>query len=120
MGEFVFPETIKMMGQWGEGGGGGGGEKKGMETDKKEKTEKTISSKTEKKSLFDKFSHSNISAELSMAQVFGLDIELGNIYSAEKVIKLISNHLYSCISDRELVKALTYKKQILLKHLHCS
>ena len=45
MGEFVFPETIKMIGQWGEGDGGGGGEKKGMVMDKKEKTGKTVPSK---------------------------------------------------------------------------
>ena len=90
----------------GEGDGGGGGEKKGMVMDKKEKTGKTVPSKTDKKSHFDKFSHGNISADLSIAQVFGLEIELGHIYCTEKVIilvdLLISKYLYPCISENLL------------------
>ena len=68
MGEFVFPETIKRMGQWGQSGG----EEKKMKEREMEKGNKSaggIKDDDMKGIIFRNMSHNNLSQELSIAQV---------------------------------------------------
>ena len=65
MGEFVFPETIRRIGNWDEEGGGKEKEKE----QKKENTRKVPRKTNENMTLLKKISHNNLSFELSISQV---------------------------------------------------
>ena len=68
MGEFVFPETIKRMGQWGESGGEER-KLKEREIQNGSKSAGMIKKDHVKETVFGNMSHNNFSQELSIAQV---------------------------------------------------
>ena len=65
MGEFVFPETIKRMGQW----GAGGAEERKLKEREIKSENKSVGKESLKETILGSMSHNNLSQELSISQV---------------------------------------------------